>query len=383
MTIPTYAETALDILEAAGHAAYVVGGCVRDSFMGRTPGDWDICTSALPEVTHGLFQDRFHVIDTGLKHGTVTVVIDHQPLEITTFRREFGYSDHRRPDRVEFVPEVEADLSRRDFTMNAMAFSPKRGLKDPFGGQKDIEAQVIRCVGEPRQRFEEDALRILRAVRFLGVLGFDMEENTAKAVAESAPSLKTVAAERRYTELRKLLSGSWAAKAARLFPGVLEIAAESPLLPEPMGAQDTATAFALTFQNPAGALEKLKAPKAVITSAKVMAQAVLPENIPQALELLGQVGTEDFARIRDYFAILGKNTAVFDEAMESGLPWKVSQLDITGQDLLGLGFEKGPELGKALNALLKAVMDGRCSNENAELMKWALKVRQHERNGLR
>lgn len=375
MTIPTYAETALNILEAAGHTAYVVGGCVRDSFMGRTPGDWDICTSALPEVTHSLFQDRFHVIDTGLKHGTVTVVIEGHPLEITTFRREFGYSDHRRPDRVEFVPEVEEDLSRRDFTMNAMAFSPKRGLKDPFGGQKDIEARVIRCVGAPYQRFEEDALRILRAVRFMSVLAFDVEEKTAKAATELAPALENVAAERRYTELRKLLTGPWAAKSANKFPQVLEMAAGGHLLPEPRGAQDTATAFALSFRDPAGVLSALKAPKAVITSAKVMTQAALPENIPQALRLLGQVGTEDFARIRDYFAILGKNTAIFDQALESGLPWKVSQLDITGQDLLGLGFEKGPELGRTLNRLLEAVMDGRCGNEKAALMKWALEVR--------
>lgn len=375
MTIPTYAETALNILEAAGHAAYVVGGCVRDSFMGRTPGDWDICTSALPEVTHSLFQDRFHVIDTGLKHGTVTVVIEGQPLEITTFRREFGYSDHRRPDRVEFVPEVEEDLSRRDFTMNAMAFSPKRGLKDPFGGQKDIEARVIRCVGNPHQRFEEDALRILRAVRFMSVLAFDVEEKTAKAATELAPALENVAAERRYTELRKLLTGPWAAKAARQFPRVLEMAAGGPLLPEPRGAQDTATAFALSFRDPAGVLSTLKAPKAVITSARAMTQAILPENIPQALRILGQVGTEDFARLHDYFAILGKNTAIFDQALESGLPWKVSQLEITGQDLLGLGFEKGPELGRTLNRLLEAVMDGHCGNEKAALMKWALEVR--------
>ena len=205
-TVPAPALEALERLERAGHAAYLVGGCVRDSLLGRVPGDWDITSSALPEQTEAVFAGE-RIIETGLKHGTVTVLLGGLPLEITTFRTESGYADHRHPDTVVFTPSLEEDLARRDFTVNAMAWSPARGLVDPFGGRADLERGLIRCVGDPKQRFDEDALRILRALRFAAQLDFAIDPATAAAALALRQSLELVSRERLAVELTKLLCG--------------------------------------------------------------------------------------------------------------------------------------------------------------------------------
>lgn len=186
--------------------AYVVGGCVRDSLLGISPKDWDICTSALPEEIERVFSEE-KVIETGIKHGTVTVMIDDVGYEITTFRSDGEYSDHRRPDHVNFVSDVKEDLSRRDFTINAMAYNDEEGLIDPFSGQTDLKEGVIRCVGDPNVRFEEDALRIMRALRFSSVFGFAIDKNTAKAMRTKKLLLNEIAVERIRGELCKLLAG--------------------------------------------------------------------------------------------------------------------------------------------------------------------------------
>ena len=206
INIPSQVNTAIEILCGKGHSAYVVGGAVRNLMMGIPVNDWDITTSALPEETLELFKD-FRTIETGIKHGTVTVIIDGMPLEITTYRIEKGYSDNRHPDEVEFTDRVEDDLSRRDFTVNAMAYSPKNGLVDPFGGCEDISKKLIRCVGNPDKRFGEDALRILRALRFSSVLGFDIDSETAESVHRNKHLLKNISVERIFVELSKLLCG--------------------------------------------------------------------------------------------------------------------------------------------------------------------------------
>lgn len=206
MNIPEYVKKALSELHKAGFEAYAVGGCVRDSLLGKVPHDWDLCTSALPEQVEQVFES-FHVIETGLKHGTVTVRIDHKPIEITTFRKDGDYLDRRRPENVEFVSELSLDLSRRDFTVNALAYSENSGITDLFGGRNDLENKLIRCVGSPEKRFGEDALRILRALRFSSVLGFEIEEKTAQAVHKMKELLKEISAERIREELLKLLCG--------------------------------------------------------------------------------------------------------------------------------------------------------------------------------
>lgn len=189
-------------LRAAGHEAYPVGGCVRDLLLGRTPGDWDIATSAKPEETMALFS---RTLPTGLRHGTVTVLLGDMALEVTTFRRESGYSDGRHPDSVTFDAGLTDDLSRRDFTMNAMALAEDGALLDPFGGRQDLAARLIRCVGDPDRRFREDGLRLLRAVRFAAQLDFTLEPGTAAALEGNAGGLEQVSGERIKAELEKIL----------------------------------------------------------------------------------------------------------------------------------------------------------------------------------
>ena len=202
LEIPKNAETILNILENAGYEAYVVGGCVRDSILRRTPDDWDITTSAKPEQVKELFH---RTVDTGLQHGTVTVLMEKEGYEVTTYRVDGEYEDGRHPKEVTFTASLEEDLKRRDFTINAMAYNPSRGLVDLFGGMEDIDRKIIRCVGDPLERFTEDALRIMRAVRFSAQLGFTIEDETRKALKVLAPNLKHVSAERIQTELVKLL----------------------------------------------------------------------------------------------------------------------------------------------------------------------------------
>lgn len=206
MVLPENISRALDMLESAGHEAWVVGGCVRDSLMGIIPHDYDITTSALPAETEQVFAG-YRLIETGLKHGTVTVLADGSPIEITTYRVDGEYRDSRRPERVTFTRNIRDDVSRRDFTMNGIAYNPKQGYFDEFGGAEDIKAGVIRCIGKPEKRFREDALRILRGLRFSASLGFEIEENTARAMHDTRELLNKISAERVFSELCGLLTG--------------------------------------------------------------------------------------------------------------------------------------------------------------------------------
>lgn len=206
IAIPPVPGSIVQRLNRAGYEAYVVGGCVRDALMGRTPHDWDICTSALPEQVLEVFSDR-QVAKTGLQHGTVMVIEGGQGYEITTFRTDGVYTDHRHPDKVTFVPSLKADLARRDFTVNAMAYHPETGVQDFFGGQADLASGVIRCVGNPDQRFQEDGLRILRAIRFAARFGFQVEEETGAAMHRNKALLDHIAAERIFSELKGFLAG--------------------------------------------------------------------------------------------------------------------------------------------------------------------------------
>ncbi len=224
--LPADVAALLAMLRDAGFPAYTVGGCVRDALLGITPHDWDICTSALPDQMQQVFKD-LHTVETGLKHGTLTVVVNHVPYEITTFRVDGEYTDHRHPDSVSFVDNIAEDLSRRDFTVNAMAWSPSSGLVDLFGGREDLAAGVIRCVGDPALRFDEDALRVLRALRFASVYDFSIDPATDAAARKLAPSLHGVAGERIREELLKLLCGKGVGRILRAYPDVL-----SEIIPE-------------------------------------------------------------------------------------------------------------------------------------------------------
>ena len=204
--IPSYVNKVIALLELSGFEAYIVGGCVRDQLLGSEPHDFDVCTDAEPEQMKKALSG-LHLIDTGIKHGTVTAMVEHKPVEMTTFRSDGEYEDHRHPKQVTFSKTLEEDLSRRDFTVNAMAYSDRTGLVDMFGGRDDLDKRIIRCVGEPDKRFDEDALRILRAMRFSSMLGFEIEDETAASVMRNRFLLKSISAERIAQELFKLLCG--------------------------------------------------------------------------------------------------------------------------------------------------------------------------------
>ena len=206
MLLPIPVQFLLSRLQSAGFTAYAVGGCIRDSLLGTSPKDWDICTSALPCEIKQVFSDE-HLVETGMKHGTLTVVLEHIPYEITTYRLDGSYSDHRHPDFVSFVDQISLDLARRDFTINAMACNAQGEIMDLYRGQDDLDRHVIRCVGDPSERFEEDSLRILRALRFASVLDFQIASATEDAIFHLYPALKNIAAERIHAELIRLLTG--------------------------------------------------------------------------------------------------------------------------------------------------------------------------------
>ncbi len=223
--LPTSARRALEVLEREGKQAYVVGGFVRDAVLGRPCHDVDIATDALWYHTRGYFIDAgYRVIETGSAHGTVTVLIDGDPIEITTYRTDGTYSDHRRPDTVRFVKNIEEDLARRDFTVNSVAWNPRLGLVDPFGGMDDMSRRLIRCVGEPNRRFDEDALRIMRGVRFAAQLAFDIDPDTAAAIHANAGLLDKVAVERIAQEWDKVVCAPHAVAALRSFPDIAIVA---------------------------------------------------------------------------------------------------------------------------------------------------------------
>lgn len=372
MDLPAGARFVLERLTGAGFAAYVVGGCVRDAMRGDAPKDYDVCTSALPEETKRVFSDC-RTVDTGLAHGTVTVIARGEPYEVTTFRVDGAYADHRHPDRVDFVRQVERDLARRDFTVNAMAYNPWQGLCDPFGGRADLRAGCIRCVGEPARRFSEDALRILRALRFAATNAFAIEAETARAARALAPDLAHVARERVTAELCKLLCGRAAGAVVRAFPDVLAQALPAPLCAEGLDAVPPEVALRLAHAlhaapDPGAALAALRLPKRTERAVRELIAhfgAPRPETPAQARRLLRDIGPEraaELARLRAW------PPGALEEALARGDAYSIPQLAITGADLAAAGIPAGPGVGRLLRALLDGVVEGEIENERAALL---------------
>lgn len=222
IVLPKNVKTIIKILNTHNYEAFIVGGCVRDSVIGLTPHDWDICTNAKPEEIKKCFEN-FNTFDSGIKHGTISVVLDGEVFEVTTYRIDGTYSDNRRPDSVTFTSDITQDLARRDFTINAMAYNEKRGLIDPYGGRNDLSDKIIKCVGNPDFRFNEDALRIIRALRFASVYNFEIDDETAKSIHKNADLLNYIAVERISVELNKLLSGNGAEKILNNYRDVIAV----------------------------------------------------------------------------------------------------------------------------------------------------------------
>ena len=418
----------LDTLHRAGYAAYVVGGCVRDSLLGLTPHDWDLCTSALPQQGMELFGEE-KCIPTGLQHGTVTVKQGGGLYEITTFRTEGTYTDGRHPDEVHFVPDVREDLARRDFTINAMAYNAKEGLVDPFGGQADLQSGIVRAVGVPRQRFTEDALRILRLYRFAARFGFSIDPPTAQAAQELCAHLDCVSVERIEEELAKLLSAP--APAAYLDKKILTVvlpelspealAAAKPVVDAcPAGAENlpirlAALLYSLGEDGIRRTLKRLRCSNACIEETAVLVREArgrdgsFSEDRPlgwdpvaegnRAGDGMARIVSEEKATVTPDFTIyarrlLGKynlctvqrlaalgtalqpersaDFAALSELAErldaDGVCCRVSQLAVNGRDLMAAGVPAGPGIRKVLEALLDGVIREEYPNERQALL---------------
>ena len=418
----------LDTLHRAGYAAYVVGGCVRDSLLGLTPHDWDLCTSALPQQVMELFGAQ-RCIPTGLQHGTVTVKQSGALYEITTFRTEGTYTDGRHPDEVHFVPDVREDLARRDLTINAMAYNEKEGLVDPFGGQADLQSGIVRAVGVPRQRFTEDALRILRLYRFAARFGFAIDPPTAQAAQELCAHLDCVSVERIEEELAKLLSAP--APAAYLDKKILfvilpelsseALAAAKPVVDAcPAGAENlpirlAALLYSLGEDGTRRTLRRLRCSNNRIEETAVLVReargcdgsflfghdsghsiarpiafgnrvppqrtvlretTVTPGFIIYARRLLGKYNLCTVQRIAALGTALqperAADFAALSELAEQldadGVCCRVSQLAVNGRDLMAAGVPAGPGIRKVLEALLDGVIREEYPNERQALL---------------
>lgn len=430
--LPPQVEKAIEILTRAGFEAYIVGGCVRDSIMGKKPFDWDITTSARPEEIKRAFTN-YKCIETGIKHGTVTVHIDHMPIEVTAYRIDGEYTDSRHPDSVRFTRNLKEDLARRDFTMNALAYNPANGPVDCFEGLEDIKHRRIRCVGNPDLRFQEDGLRILRALRFSSVLGFEIERETSESIRRNCGRLRLISAERIQTEFTKLICGCGAEEILRNFRIVIE-----QFLPEieplatlqnsrgqnswehtlkAISAVEAAPVLRLTMllheiskaeheypdlkgtEMAGQALKKLRYDGGTV---RTVSELVKKRNLPllpeqkQILRYLNQLGADDFRLLLkvkeadtkaqlsvDSKALeeLAEAEKILNDILQSGLCYSLKGLAINGADLIKLGIPEGAEIGKTLSFLLNAVMDGKCPNHNAELIKYTIQQKEGICNG--
>ena len=400
----------LDALHGAGHAAYAVGGCVRDSLLGQSPHDWDLCTSALPQQVMELFGAE-QCIPTGLQHGTVTIKYGGQLYETTTFRTEGSYTDGRHPDAVQFVPDVREDLARRDFTINAMAYNEAEGLVDPFGGQADLQNGLLRAVGEPQQRFTEDALRILRLYRFAARFGFALDAATARAARQLAPHLDCISAERIQEELAKLLAAPQ--PGAYLEPAVLAVVLPE-LTPEaltaakpvvdacPAGEENlpvrwAALLGALGETDTRRVLKRLRCSNACIEETAVLVRETAGESVCRSFseekasahpgdfhirQLLGRYGLCTVERLCALCAALHPQNApacalAAQRARQleaNGACCRVSQLAVNGRDLMAVGIPAGPALRRVLEALLDGVISAEYPNEKTALLAAAQKI---------
>ena len=435
LTLDPGAAALLDALHAAGYAAYAVGGCVRDSLLGRTAHDWDLCTSALPQQVMELFGTE-QCIPTGLQHGTVTIKYGGQLYETTTFRTEGSYTDGRHPDAVQFVPDVREDLARRDFTINAMAYNEAEGLVDPFGGQADLQNGLLRAVGEPQQRFTEDALRILRLYRFAARFGFALDAATARAARQLAPHLDCISAERIQEELAKLLAapqpGAYLEPAVlavvlpELTPAALEAAKPvvdaCPAGEENLPVRWAALLSALGETDTRRVLKRLRCSNACIEETAVLVRetagegvygsfllghesghsiarptacgsrvppqrTVLGETLAHAGEvairrLLGRYGLCTVERLCALCAALHPQAApacalAAQRARQleaDGVCCRVSQLAVNGRDLMAAGIPAGPALRRVLETLLDGVIRAEYPNEKPVLLAAAQKI---------
>ncbi len=365
--IPKKALFVIDRLTKNGYKAYIVGGCVRDILLGKMPNDFDVTTSAKPEEIIKLFEKT---IPTGIKHGTVTVLIENEPIEVTTFRTEGIYTDNRRPDTVEFVTDLREDLSRRDFTVNAMAYNENEGVIDYFGGKEDLKAKILKAVGNPEKRFTEDALRILRLFRFASTLNFEIHENTFNAAIKCSDLLQNVSRERIFEELKKAVLGN----NFKIFAPLIECGALKFLnitdLPDfdKIKALKEYPLLCLYLSLGTSALLELKPSneqKEYFKTLDVLLNMPLPKTDADIKEMLNIAGDEILS---DFFILNNLDQSELKRVVASSEPYSISHLKINGNDLINMGY-KGEEIGKILEYLRKVVIINPQKNTKENLLK--------------
>lgn len=403
--LPDYVKTVIELLDDAGYEAYAVGGCVRDSLRNVEPHDWDICTSALPEQITEVLSGVAKIIPTGINHGTVTVLLSKawHPMEVTTFRTESEYDDCRHPNHIEFVSAVAEDLKRRDFTVNAMAYNDKSGVIDLFGGREDLHSGIIRCVGNAEERFSEDALRIMRAMRFAAVCGFKIEPDTAAAMYKKRGLLKNISAERIYSEFKKMLCGESAAEIMTVHREVL-----SEIIPESFSHENfneknlsmlkffssdkeevafKIAAVLLPVEDSNVIMRRLKSERVTRLRVKTLtelfggdAPMTAPTEKSDVLRLLRDYGketTEDILIFGKGYALSRGETAedwnraaeIANETENDGSCYNIGSLAVCGKDLKRLGY-RGDRIGERLEVLLDAVISGKVNNTKRQLLKY-------------
>ncbi len=378
--IPEKINTVLQILEDAGFDAFIVGGCVRDMILGKIPDDFDVTTNALPDTVVSLFK---HTVCTGIRHGTVTVIIDGCPIEVTTYRTEYGYSDSRHPDGVQFVSNINDDLARRDFTVNAVCYNPNVGIVDPFGGIADIESRILRAVGDPETRFREDALRIMRLFRFSASLDFEIEKNTFENALRFAATLEAVSRERISTELRKTVCAENAQaiypliKSGNLsFLGIADCRSLDRLgMLDPNEYLRFFAFLSLCKCDMKQVLNELKCSNAMkeycATAARLCTMPLESKvDIKYALNRSSQEAVDNILQFKRI--VLKEDThrqeKILNEIIKNGEPYKISHLDIKGEDLMNMGIS-GSNIGITLERLLDFVIQSPEENRCDILMK--------------
>ena len=380
-------DTALrlfEILSASGIEAYAVGGFVRDSLMGAPVHDIDFAVSSSPEETAKCLAPYAKIVDTGSEFGTVTAVFGGTPFELTAFRADCGIKDGRHPQSVRFVVDIASDLSRRDFTVNAMAWSPEKGLVDPFGGREDIEKRLIRCVGQPSLRFEEDALRILRALRFASRLGFRIDDETAKALRRNAFRLKSISRERVFSELSGIICGKNAAATVTEYADVISVALPGlcaggvfmlKRLPDELHLR-----FAALFKNADDAekgMLSLKSPRRLRERVVALRRLIpLPEDERELL-MLGIDNPPELLREASYWNLTGKTADIIDRFCMQNAFVSSKNLGISTQKIMEITHENGARLGTLIRELCTAVVNGECENTEAGLEKYLLSHSSH------
>ena len=389
--LPSGVKGIIKRLEANGKRAHIVGGCVRDFLLSKEPYDYDITTDALPEEMKKIFSD-LRTVETGIKHGTLTVLLDGSSYEVTTYRIDGEYEDHRHPKSVVFTDSLLGDLSRRDFTMNAICYSERDGFVDMFSGVEDIKKGMIRAVGEPSVRFEEDALRILRAIRFASVLDFKIEERTARSAVEKADLLRSVSAERIYTEWKKLLSGSAAHKVISEYRDIIShfLFSEPIVMPDadafslasPKARQ--LSLFALSVEDSAKRFADFSDRMKTDSKTKRLGVAAL-ENLTAPLSseedarlLIIKLGIEVTELISELKLLIGEKDVLspgkIREVSNSGYPLSLSELTVSGEEIKELGFS-GKAIGNVLRKLLIMTALDKVKNERSALLTAARKLK--------